>query len=89
MSTALEELTSISLILAATNHRHKNQHRLAKWWKAFSVFRRNLSKLVSELEILSANEERFGENKKTVASREVVEGRAEFMIVWLVPKCYL
>jgi ribonuclease MRP protein subunit RMP1 len=89
MPTALEEFTSITLVLSATNHRNKNQHRLAKWWKAFSVLRRNTLKLVSELEILSANEERLGENKKTIASREVVEKRAGFLVEWVVPKCYL
>jgi len=89
MPTPLEELSSISQILSAAAHRNKNQHRLAKWWKPFSVLRRNLYKLISELETLSANEERLGETKKTTASREVVERRAEFMVEWVVPKCYL
>jgi ribonuclease MRP protein subunit RMP1 len=90
MPTAVEELSSISQVLSATNHRNKNQHRLAKWWKAFSVLRRNIIKLVLELETLSANDERLGKTKKkTIESREAVERRTEFMVLWVVPKCYL
>ncbi|XMA12413.1 hypothetical protein WAI453_005204 [Rhynchosporium graminicola] len=48
----LQELTSISQLLHLTHHRNKNQHRLAKWWKAFSVLRRQVGRLVAEVETL-------------------------------------
>lgn len=53
------------------------------------MLRRNILKLVTELKILSTNEERLGETKKTIASREVVEKRADFLDQWVIPKCYL
>ncbi|KAH6715227.1 hypothetical protein BKA61DRAFT_655519 [Leptodontidium sp. MPI-SDFR-AT-0119] len=51
-TTPLTELTSITHLLHLTHHRNKNQHRLAKWWKAFSILRRQVGKLVAEVEVL-------------------------------------
>ncbi|KAL2067877.1 hypothetical protein VTL71DRAFT_15975 [Oculimacula yallundae] len=50
--TPLQALQSISQLLHLTHHRNKNQHRLAKWYKAFSVLRRQVGKLVNEVETL-------------------------------------
>jgi len=90
MASPSSELTSVLTILDATNHRNKNQHRLSKWWKAFSILHRQTSKLLSELQALSSNEEKFGEGrKKTLESREVMESRVGFLVVRVVPRCYL
>ncbi|KAE8450119.1 hypothetical protein EG329_006900 [Mollisiaceae sp. DMI_Dod_QoI] len=51
-----EELSSITQILHLTHHRNKNQHRLTKWWKQFSILRRNISKLLLEVENLETAE---------------------------------
>jgi len=91
MKTPLEELTSISLILLSTAHRNKNQHRLLKWWKQLSILRRNVDKLIRDIEKLE-RDEKFaagGKSKWVVASREAVEARVEFVLRWVVPKCYL
>ncbi|KAH7321473.1 hypothetical protein BKA65DRAFT_81466 [Rhexocercosporidium sp. MPI-PUGE-AT-0058] len=48
----LTELTSTAHLLHLTHHRNKNQHRLAKWWKSFSILRRQAGKLVEEVEAL-------------------------------------
>lgn len=90
MPSALEELTSTSAILAAAHYRNKNQHRLAKWWKQFCVFRRNLSRLIREMEELnSCGEVKRVDDIKLEASRVVVEKRVDFMMQWVVPKCYV
>jgi ribonuclease MRP protein subunit RMP1 len=84
------ELISILQILSAANHRNKNQHRLSKWWKSFSQLRRQVAKLITELETFDQIEGMYGEGKKqTLASREVVERRVEFLVDVLGPKCYL
>ena len=56
--TAKEVLSSISQILHLAHHRNKNQHRLSKWYKSFSQLRRQISKLLVEIESLE-NAERF------------------------------
>jgi len=89
MPPTLEELSSISAILSAAHHRSKSQHRLSKWWKAFCVLRRNVTKLVSEMKKWEGEVKLVGETKWTIASHEVVERRAEFMLEWVVPKCFL
>jgi ribonuclease MRP protein subunit RMP1 len=54
--TAKEELTSISQLLHLAHHRNKNQHRLSKWYKSFSQLRRQVSKLLAEIESLETAE---------------------------------
>jgi ribonuclease MRP protein subunit RMP1 len=51
-----EELTSVHQILHLTHHRNKNQHRLSKWYKSFSQLRRQVAKLITELEALEVAE---------------------------------
>jgi ribonuclease MRP protein subunit RMP1 len=56
MPTPKEDLTSIHQILHLTHHRNKNQHRLSKWYKPFSQLRRQVAKLIAELEALEVAE---------------------------------
>ncbi|KAI6714286.1 hypothetical protein PZA11_002728 [Diplocarpon coronariae] len=51
-SSLAPELQRISHLLHLTHHRNKNQHRLAKWYKPFSQLRRQLVKLIIEVEAL-------------------------------------
>lgn len=44
----LAELTTFGDILHLVHHRNLNQHRHSIWWRSFSVFRRELSHLLSE-----------------------------------------
>ncbi|KAG0648282.1 RNA-processing rmp1 [Hyphodiscus hymeniophilus] len=89
MPSVPEELHSINQILHLTHHRNKNQHRLAKWWKSFSMLRRNLSKLFKELETNLQYTALSPKNKKTVESREIVERRVRFLEDVLMERCYV
>ena len=53
------------------------------------MLRRNVTKLVSEMKKWEGEVKLVGETKWTIASHEVVERRAEFMLEWVVPKCFL
>ncbi|KUJ20163.1 uncharacterized protein LY89DRAFT_716595 [Mollisia scopiformis] len=89
---AKQELTSITQILQLTHHRNKNQHRLAKWWKPFSVLRRNISELLAEVDALETAE-KFSTGEKggryVRDAREVVERRVEFVEVWVLEKAFV
>ena len=94
MPTAREELHTISQLLHLTHHRNKNQHRLSKWYKSFSVLRRSIAKLVSELESfeqsLKFSSGKKGEEGKYVkAAREKVEDRVRFLEDRLMERCFL
>ncbi|PVH85421.1 hypothetical protein DL98DRAFT_568206 [Cadophora sp. DSE1049] len=52
LSSPSQELTSITHLLHLFHHRNKNQHRLSKWWKSFSQLRRQVGKLLAEVEAL-------------------------------------
>jgi ribonuclease MRP protein subunit RMP1 len=83
-----EELISINQILHLTHHRNKNQHRLAKWWKEFSLLRRNMAKLLTELETNLSYTTLSAKSKKTQESKQAVEKRAYFLADVLAPRCY-
>ncbi|CAI4211730.1 unnamed protein product [Parascedosporium putredinis] len=42
----LPQLTPISVLLDAFNHRNKNQHRRSHWWRQFNLLRRALRRLI-------------------------------------------
>jgi len=88
-SSQQDELTSIIQILHLTHHRNKNQHRLAKWWKEFSQLRRQVSKLKTEIDEHITFEKFNSNSKRTIASREKVELRVNFMDEFLMPRCYV
>ncbi|KAI9785017.1 MAG: hypothetical protein M1839_001214 [Geoglossum umbratile] len=50
LETDQRELKEISNLLHVITHRNKNQHRLAKWWKWFSMLRRSINHLRTELD---------------------------------------
>ncbi|TQS38965.1 hypothetical protein Golomagni_00518 [Golovinomyces magnicellulatus] len=88
---ARTKLQSTYNLLHLTHHRNKNQHRLSKWYKSFGQLRRQMSKLMFELEkfkgaqsISSGNE-----NKYVSLARRNFELRIDFMRTRLIPKCYL
>lgn len=74
------EIEDIDRMLHLTMHRNKNQHRLAKWWKSFQMLRRNIAKLVVELEECTRTQ--------TKKSRVAVEDRVNFILEALISKCY-
>jgi ribonuclease MRP protein subunit RMP1 len=90
-----KELLSLHQLLHLTHHRNKNQHRLSKWYKPFSILRRQISKLISELETLETAElyackgEKGGENKYVMAAREKAEARVKFLREWVLEDCFL
>jgi ribonuclease MRP protein subunit RMP1 len=96
--SALLELTSTSQVLHLTHHRNKNQHRLAKWYKYLSQLRRNINKLIPELQNLettlnfaskSLEYSEGKENKYVKAALVKVDERVDFMREHLWEKCYL
>jgi hypothetical protein len=47
---ALDEILDIQRMLHLAYHRNKNQHHCAKWWSSLGVLRRQIQRLVGELE---------------------------------------
>ena len=97
MQTPKDLLIATHQILQLTHHRNKNQHRLSKWYKPFSILRRQVSKLISELSSLeiavlySTAPGKGGvgeENKYVAAAREKVESRVRFLREWVLGKCF-
>ncbi|KAI9835306.1 MAG: hypothetical protein M1819_002450 [Sarea resinae] len=72
------ELEDISRILHLFHHRNKNQHRLAKWWKWFSMLWRSLQKLLVEA------------SRANISGKDMVrfQARVGHLHAVLVPKCY-
>jgi ribonuclease MRP protein subunit RMP1 len=50
LQQALDLLGPALGILDSFNHRHKNQHRLSKWWAQFDMLRRAIRKLIVDLQ---------------------------------------
>jgi ribonuclease MRP protein subunit RMP1 len=96
MSSPKESLISAQQLLHLTHHRNKNQHRLSKWYKAFSILRRQITKLIAELETLetaelysSKRKTNEKESKYVTAATEKVEKRVRFLKEWVLEDCYL
>ncbi len=95
MEPQIKELTSISSILHLVHHRNSNQHRLSKWYKAFSQLRRQIPKLAIEIQSLDTALKytdggvAWKENKYVKAAREKMELRIEFLEERLMGRCYL
>lgn len=93
LSSIKQELSSITQILHLTHHRNKNQHRLTKWWKQFSILRRNTSKLLLDVENLETAE-KFSTGgdkggKYVKEARERVEQRVEFLETWVLERAFV
>jgi ribonuclease MRP protein subunit RMP1 len=94
MPTPKESLISTHQLLHLTHHRNKNQHRLSKWYKWFSILRRQISKLITELENLETAEtysskKYLEESKYVKAARERVEVRVAFLRERVIGDAYL
>ena len=96
MPSPKETLISVQQLLHLTHHRNKNQHRLSKWYKSFSILRHQIVKLIAELETLETAELYSSKGKKgeveskyVTAAREKVEKRVKFLRAWVLEDCYL
>jgi ribonuclease MRP protein subunit RMP1 len=87
--TALPALKQVHALLHLTHHRNKNQHRLAKWWGALSMLRRNVDKLVLELEALESLGTGKTAKKERREAEAKVQQRVEFLRDVLVERTYL
>lgn len=95
-SYAQKELFALTQLLHLINHHNKNQHRLSKWYKSLSTFRRQTVKLVVEVQELDTalafsvvNKKKDGragadksakEGKYVRLAREKVEMRVAFWV---------
>lgn len=92
-------------ILDRFNYKHKNQHRLSKWWAAFDTLRRHLAKLeqneitpaVEALELAARRPAARGFGSKRARDSVVdaavmppgVEAKSKWMRDYLIPRAYL
>lgn len=61
LQQSLSRLTPALEILQGVNHRHKNQHRLSRWWAPFDMLRRQARKLEHELDVHLAAREKVAQ----------------------------
>lgn len=97
--TALGKLQPLVSIFAGFNHRNKNQHRHAVWWAAFNSLRRNVGRLIGELEVAAAQSSKSGRKRKLDGKGKgkgrddgeggAVEKRARWVRDYAVPEAYL
>ena len=73
-------LKDIHNLLHLTFHRNKNQHHIAKWWKALALLRRQVGKLLAEAEDAAVGKK---------GSRARVVSRCHFLNERVVPDCFL
>ncbi|KAG9235507.1 hypothetical protein BJ875DRAFT_542060 [Amylocarpus encephaloides] len=77
-SVPLQKLTTLHQTLHLLHHRNKNQHRLTKWYKYFSEFRRHSQKLISEAQNYISARNLSKKSKFTEAAEVKLKGRLEF-----------
>ncbi|KAH6653898.1 hypothetical protein BKA67DRAFT_563530 [Truncatella angustata] len=96
--SALAKVQPLVPILAGFNHRNRSQHRHARWWAAFGSLRRNVGRLVSELEAAAAKRDARNPSKKRGRGGQeggggnggkAVEDKARWMRDFLVGEAYL
>lgn len=73
--TDLGSLHKVSNMLERVHQRNKNQHRVASWWRSFSVLRRYVTRLAQELEHVDVKE-------------EPTRTRMRHLQTILLPQCY-
>jgi ribonuclease MRP protein subunit RMP1 len=93
---ALAKLQPLAPVLAGFNHRNRNQHRHARWWAAFGSLRRNVGRLISEVEVAAArpgpragSKRRKREGRDGADRGDAAEERARWMRDHAVPEAYL
>ncbi|KAF4634613.1 hypothetical protein G7Y89_g3506 [Cudoniella acicularis] len=82
-------LKNLEDTLHLLHHRNKNQHRLAKWYKSLSQFRRQIPKLVSEFEAYYSARAIKEESVYVVKARESLIARISFVRERLIGRWYL
>ncbi len=82
-------------------HRHKNQHRVARWWTDFSLLRRSLGRLCNALDAyddhatlsrkLSASRRKPSQESTATSARlqAVATQRARWLVECTLPKAYM
>ena len=93
-AAALTSLPPALDLLVRFHHRNKNQHRLSKWWAQADMLRRQVRKMITELEALEAvGVGRKGGGKRAAAAAaaagEVVRRRAGYLRWRLGPGAFL
>ena len=85
-----QQLQHLSNLLQLFNHRNKNQHRRSVWCRHFSVFRRQLDRLLEGLESLNEEPKTHFQRTQKRAKDETTRSRiSQRLKLWqdvLVPK---
>ncbi|KAK0748825.1 hypothetical protein B0T21DRAFT_447481 [Apiosordaria backusii] len=101
LQQSLTSLYPLSEILQRLHHRNKNQHSSSLWYSSFDILRRNVAKLVSEIETCLDNAPPEGDNRKVNKVRaekarkwdhqgvEKVRKRAGFVKHEMVKGCWV
>ncbi|QSZ37862.1 hypothetical protein DSL72_008962 [Monilinia vaccinii-corymbosi] len=87
-------LVALTQLLHLTHHRNKNQHRLSKWYVAFGMLRRQVSRLSSVVPEYVIESQSRGKLKGKARERKEREERelqslVRFLGEEVVPGCYL
>lgn len=78
-----EALQHLSDVLHLFHHRNKNQHRRSIWWRHFSVFRRQLNKLLEEVNSLNEVPQTHLERiRKKTRDQETSSNISERLDLW-------
>lgn len=84
------ELQHLSDLLHLFHHRNKNQHRRSIWWRHFSVFRKQLASLVSDIsELNEVPTTNLAKTKKKSQDARILATHSQRMAFWrdiMVPK---
>jgi len=91
LEAAVSKLTTAVQTLRAVAHRHKNQHRVSKWWAPFDMLRRNAGKLADEADAARKQAYRPPKPKKRPGpeSGSAAGVRAAWMRAECAPRAYL
>ncbi|KAK5706726.1 Ribonuclease MRP protein subunit rmp1 [Elasticomyces elasticus] len=86
----LERLRHLSDLLHLFYHRNHNQHRRSTWWRAFSIFRKQLRTMLGHLNSLQQNPTSHIERtKKKIRDQQTRLTLEQVLVFWrdvLVPK---
>ncbi|KAK4899218.1 Ribonuclease MRP protein subunit rmp1 [Elasticomyces elasticus] len=86
----LERLRHFSDLLHLFYHRNHNQHRRSTWWRAFSIFRKQLRTLLGHLDSLQQTPTTHIERtKKKIRDQQTRLNLEQILVFWrdmLVPK---
>ncbi|KAH8683310.1 hypothetical protein BGZ60DRAFT_217128 [Tricladium varicosporioides] len=88
-SPVITTLSTLQQTLHLLHHRNKNQHRLAKWYKSLSQFRRQIPKLKAEIGAYDAARAIKKESMYVAKAREALMERIVFLRERLVGQWYL